>query len=69
MIEEAGADRVGIKISPEMNFNDVSDATPQETFLYLVGKLNALNLASYVDAYWITFIAAVAAMILLAFVH
>lgn len=45
MIKEAGADRVGIKISPEMNFNDVSDATPQDTFRYLVGQLNSLKLA------------------------
>jgi N-ethylmaleimide reductase len=45
MIKEAGADRVGIKISPEMNFNDVSDATPRETFTYLVQQLNPLGLA------------------------
>lgn len=45
MIAEAGADRVGIKISPEMNFNDVSDATPQATYTYLVEKVDALQLA------------------------
>lgn len=45
MIAEAGADRVGIKISPEMNFNDISDANPQETYTYLVGQLAPLNLA------------------------
>lgn len=27
MAEEVGGDRVGIKISPEMNFNDIVDAT------------------------------------------
>jgi N-ethylmaleimide reductase len=45
MVKEAGANRVGIKISPEMNFNDVSDATPQETFLHLVDQLNVFGLA------------------------
>lgn len=45
MIEEAGSDRVGIKISPEMNFNDISDANPQETYTYLVDQLAPLNLA------------------------
>ncbi len=45
MVAEAGADRVGIKISPEMNFNDVSDATPQETYRYLVEQIAPLGLA------------------------
>jgi N-ethylmaleimide reductase len=45
MASEAGADRVGIKISPEMNFNDIVDATPQETYTYLVEQLRGLNLA------------------------
>ena len=45
MIAEAGADRVGIKISPEMNFNDISDANPQETYTYLVEQLAPFNLA------------------------
>ncbi len=45
MVAEAGGDRVGIKISPEMNFNDIVDATPQETFTYLVEQLRSLNLA------------------------
>jgi N-ethylmaleimide reductase len=43
MIDEAGRDRVGIKIAPEMNFNSVSDATPQETYKYLVQRLGALK--------------------------
>lgn len=42
---EAGGDRVGIKISPEMNFNDIVDANPQETYTYLVEQLGGLNLA------------------------
>jgi len=45
MVAEAGSDRVGIKISPEMGFNDTVDATPQETYTYLVEQLRDLNLA------------------------
>lgn len=45
MVAEVGADRVGIKISPEMGFNDITDANPQETYIYLVDQLRALNLA------------------------
>jgi len=45
MIAEAGSDRVGIKIAPEMNFNDISDAKPQETYGYLVEQLAPLKLA------------------------
>ena len=43
MVAEAGGDRVGIKISPEMNFNDIVDANPQETYTYLVEQLRGLN--------------------------
>lgn len=45
MAAEAGGDRVGIKISPEMGFNDIVDAAPQETYTYLVGQLRELDLA------------------------
>jgi N-ethylmaleimide reductase len=45
MVAEAGGDRVGIKISPEMNFNDIVDANPQETYSYLVEQLRGFNLA------------------------
>jgi N-ethylmaleimide reductase len=45
MVAEAGGDRVGIKISPEMGFNDISDAAPQETYTYLVEQLRGLDLA------------------------
>lgn len=45
MVAEAGGDRVGIKISPEMGFNDTVDANPQETYTYLVDQLKGLNLA------------------------
>lgn len=45
MAAEAGGDRVGIKISPEMNFNDIHDAAPEETYTYLVEQLRELKLA------------------------
>lgn len=45
MAAEAGGDRVGIKISPEMNFNSIVDAAPQETYTYLVKQLGGLGLA------------------------
>ncbi|MFO1429972.1 MAG: alkene reductase [Candidatus Competibacteraceae bacterium] len=45
MTAVAGGDRVGIKIAPEMNFNDIADATPQETYAYLVKALCPLKLA------------------------
>lgn len=45
MILEAGSDRVGIKISPEMGFNDIKDETPVETYTYLVSQLAPLRLA------------------------
>ncbi len=45
MVAEADGDRVGIKISPEMNFNDIVDANPQETYTYLVDQLRDLHLA------------------------
>ncbi|HEY1997282.1 alkene reductase [Paraburkholderia sp.] len=45
MTQEAGGDRVGIKIAPEMGFNSVSDATPEQTFQYLVQRIAPLNLA------------------------
>lgn len=45
MVAEAGSDRVGIKISPEMGFNDILDAALQETPPYLVEQLRELKLA------------------------
>lgn len=45
MVAQAGADRVGIKISPEMNYNSITDAAPQETYAYLVEQLRGKGLA------------------------
>jgi N-ethylmaleimide reductase len=43
--EAIGSDRVGVRISPVTPFNDVSDDDPQDTFEYVVERLNPLNLA------------------------
>lgn len=45
MVAEAGSDRVGIKISPEMNYNSITDEAPQETYTHLVSKLRGKDLA------------------------
>lgn len=45
MIAEAGADRVGLKISPEMNYNSITDADPQQTYRHLVEQLRGKGLA------------------------
>lgn len=45
MAEEAGAGRVGIKIAPEMGFNDITDADPEETYTHLVEQLRGRGLA------------------------
>jgi N-ethylmaleimide reductase len=45
MAKAVGADRVGIKISPEMQFNDISDANPQETYTTLVRAIGGMGLA------------------------
>lgn len=40
-----GAGYVGIKLSPEMGFNDIRDEHPEETYSYLVKQLSGLGLA------------------------
>lgn len=45
MVAVAGPKRVGLKISPEMNFNDVVDAHPVQTYTTLVQGLQGLDLA------------------------
>lgn len=40
-----GSDRVGIRLSPVTQFNDISDANAQETFEYVVKGLNHYKLA------------------------
>jgi N-ethylmaleimide reductase len=41
----AGADKVGLRICPGFPFNDVKDPNPQETFDYLLAKLQPLEMA------------------------
>lgn len=45
MSRVAGAGRVGIKVAPELGFNDVHDATPAETYAALARALSPLGLA------------------------
>lgn len=45
MIAEAGPGRIGLKLSPEFDFNDVRDENPVETYGYLVDKLPAKEMA------------------------
>jgi N-ethylmaleimide reductase len=45
MISVDGPGRVGIKISPAMPFNDITDANPVETYSALVPALAPLGLA------------------------
>ncbi len=40
-----GSDRVGIKLSPTIPFNGMTDSDPLATFGYLINQLNALPLA------------------------
>ncbi|NOR73354.1 MAG: alkene reductase [Mariprofundaceae bacterium] len=41
----AGAERVGIRLSPLQPFNDMRDSNPEETFSYVVEQLNHFGLA------------------------
>jgi 2,4-dienoyl-CoA reductase-like NADH-dependent reductase (Old Yellow Enzyme family) len=49
MVAEAGAGRVGLKLSPEMNFNSITDAAPEEVYTYLVDQLHGLGLVVIVQ--------------------
>jgi N-ethylmaleimide reductase len=40
-----GADRVGVRLSPHGNFNDMYDSDPQALFGYLISELNGFHLA------------------------
>jgi N-ethylmaleimide reductase len=43
VIDEIGAERVGIRISPVTPANDLTDSNPQALFEYFVGELEALK--------------------------
>ncbi|MDI1362135.1 alkene reductase [Methylotenera sp.] len=45
VVDVAGSDKVGIRISPVNPFNDMQDSNPQALFNYVVGELNQFNLA------------------------
>lgn len=45
VVSEVGADRVGIRLSPYNDYLDCIDESPVETFLYLIERLNTMNLA------------------------
>jgi N-ethylmaleimide reductase len=45
VVDVAGADKVGLRISPVNPFNDMQDSNPQPLFNYLVDALNQFNLA------------------------
>ena len=45
VINVAGADKVGIRLSPANPFNDMHDSNPQLLFNYVVENLNQFNLA------------------------
>ncbi|MCK4951633.1 MAG: alkene reductase [Gammaproteobacteria bacterium] len=42
---ELGSERVGVRLSPENGFNDIKDGQPQETFNFIVERLNEFKLA------------------------
>lgn len=43
--DEIGADRVGIRISPDQNVNDISETEAQELYPHLIGELDRVGLA------------------------
>ena len=45
VVETAGADKVGVRISPVNPFNDMKDSNPQALFNYVTEQLNQFNLA------------------------
>ncbi len=45
VVDVAGADKVGIRISPVNPFNDMHDSNPQALFNYVTSALNQFNLA------------------------
>lgn len=45
MVSAAGGERVGLKISPEMNFNSIFDEVPSATYGHLVDAIAGFRLA------------------------
>ena len=45
VVDAAGSDKVGLRISPVNPFNDMKDSNPQALFNYVAQQLNQFNLA------------------------
>ncbi|HOY70036.1 MAG TPA: alkene reductase [Methylotenera sp.] len=45
VVKAAGADKVGVRLSPVNPFNDMHDSNPQALFEYVANALNRFNLA------------------------
>lgn len=45
VVDTAGADKVGLRLSPVNPFNDMKDSHPQALFNHVVSQLNVFNLA------------------------
>lgn len=45
LVEVWGAGRAGVKLSPSIPFNSISDSDPTALFSHLIGKLNTMPLA------------------------
>ena len=45
VVAVAGADKVGVRLSPVNPFNDMKDSNPQAIFNYVAEALNQFNLA------------------------
>ena len=45
VVNVAGADKVGVRLSPVNPFNDMNDSDPQALFNYVAGQLNQFGLA------------------------
>ena len=45
VVNVAGADKVGVRLSPVNPFNDMHDSDPQALFNYVAGQLNQFGLA------------------------
>lgn len=45
VVDTAGSDKVGVRISPVNPFNDMHDSNPQALFNYVASALNQFNLA------------------------
>ncbi len=45
VVDVAGSDKVGVRISPVNPFNDMQDSNPQALFNYVTEQLNQFNLA------------------------